>query len=107
MKQLVWLSFDLGVNGDYENMYSWLDAQEAKECGDSMACFSFEYEQDLFKEIKKAIAESVSIDKKKDRIYVVSLVQGTMKGRFLIGKRRRAPWTGYAATEDQEEDLDV
>ena len=42
VKQLVWLSFDLGVNGDYDGMYTWLDAYKAKECGDSMATFFFQ-----------------------------------------------------------------
>jgi hypothetical protein len=30
----VWISFDLGVRGDYEGMYAWLDTHNAKECGD-------------------------------------------------------------------------
>jgi hypothetical protein len=34
-----WLSFDLGVRGDYEALYEWLDALDAKECGDSVATF--------------------------------------------------------------------
>ena len=35
MKHFVWISFDLGVKGDYEGMYAWLDSKDAKECGDS------------------------------------------------------------------------
>ena len=33
-EQMIWLSYDLGVDGDYENLYAWLDHKEAKECGD-------------------------------------------------------------------------
>lgn len=35
MKQLIWISYDLGVSGDYENLYAWLDDHGAKECGQS------------------------------------------------------------------------
>ena len=38
MKKFIWLSYDLGIGGDYESLYSWLDNHEAKECGDSVAC---------------------------------------------------------------------
>jgi len=38
----VWLSYDLNIKGDYENLYIWLDAHKAKECGDSMATFFWE-----------------------------------------------------------------
>jgi hypothetical protein len=34
-----WLSFDLGLQGDYDNLYAWLDKQGAQECGDSVATF--------------------------------------------------------------------
>ena len=26
----VWISYDLGVRGDYEGLYAWLDAHDAK-----------------------------------------------------------------------------
>jgi hypothetical protein len=34
-----WLSFDLGLQGDYDSLYAWLDKQGAQECGDSVATF--------------------------------------------------------------------
>jgi hypothetical protein len=43
MKQRIWLSFDLGIKGDYQSLYKWLDARKARECGDSVAYFTFEY----------------------------------------------------------------
>ena len=36
-KQVIWISFDLGIRGDYENLYAWLDEHGAKECGDNFA----------------------------------------------------------------------
>lgn len=36
----IWLSFDLGVSGDYEGMYAWLDDKRAKECGSSVASYT-------------------------------------------------------------------
>ena len=29
---------------------------------------------------------------------------GRLKGRFMFGGRRRAPWEGYGAHEEQDED---
>ena len=31
----VWISYDLGIRGDYEGLYAWLDSHRAKECGDA------------------------------------------------------------------------
>lgn len=47
-KQSVWLSYDLGVDGDYEALYYWLDAHEGRECGDSMAYVVYGYKDDNF-----------------------------------------------------------
>ena len=43
MKQAIWLSYDLGVRGDYEGLYAWLDKHQAKECGDNIAYFVYGY----------------------------------------------------------------
>jgi hypothetical protein len=32
-----WLSFDLGLRGNYDSLYEWLDAHSASESGDSLA----------------------------------------------------------------------
>lgn len=42
MRALIWLSFDLGIRGDFEGMYQFLGEHNARECGDSMASFWFE-----------------------------------------------------------------
>ncbi len=104
MTHTVWFSFDLGVTGDYEGMYTWLARQKAEECGDSMAVFKYEHTGDLIAAIKRDIRDNVGIDTKKCRVYVIRLVEGKMKGSFIFGQRRRAPWAGYAETGDQADD---
>ncbi|MGH9432555.1 MAG: hypothetical protein ACRD3T_13520 [Terriglobia bacterium] len=104
-RNFVWVSFDLGVKGDYEGMYAWLDSHDAKECGDSVACFSYEHPSiDLLQDMKEDLNKNVELDTKKSRIYVVSNVDGKPKGKFIFGRRRNAPWVGVAATGEQGED---
>lgn len=72
MRHFVWVSFDLGVKGDYQGMYTWLDNQSAKECGDSLACFWFEHaSDDLLEDLKRDIESNVDLDEKKNRVYVI------------------------------------
>jgi hypothetical protein len=111
MKKAVWISFDLGVNGDYEGMYAWLDTHHAKECGDSIAFLGYEPKRDsvlgeptrdLISELKADLKRSVSI-KKKNRVYVIyKSDEGKLKGVFLFGGRKKSPWTGYGASEEME-----
>ncbi len=105
LKTLVWISFDLGVRGDYEGMYAWLDEHETKECGESVACFSYEHSGDLLADLTKDLWTKVQIDDKKNRINVIKLESGKMKGNFIFGRRRNAPWVGTAETSKQEEDV--
>ena len=104
MKKLVWISFDLGVSGDYEGMYAWLDSHGAKECGDNVAAIEFEPRNDVVAELKSNIQESVTLDKK-SRIYVIYRSEdGKMKGAFLFGRRKQASWTGYGASAEESSD---
>ena len=43
MNKALWLSYDLGVKGDYEGLYAWLDDHNAEECGNSVAFLHYEY----------------------------------------------------------------
>jgi hypothetical protein len=105
MKHFVWVSFDLGVKGDYEGLYAWLDGQGAKECGDSLACFLFEHKSnDLLEDMKKDLRSNVQLDEKKNRVYVIRLVKGKMKGSFIFGRRRSPPWAGFGDAGDDSED---
>ena len=109
MKKFVWLSFDLGVKGDYEGLYAWLDSQNARECGESLAGFNFEVtdERRLPTLLKKALSDVVELDKR-SRIYVVFYDSRARKvrGQFIFGSRRKPPWTGYGRSPGEaEEDL--
>jgi hypothetical protein len=109
MKKFVWLSFDLGVKGDYEGLYAWLDSRNAKECGESFAGLNFEVsdERRLPTLLKKALSKAVNLDNR-SRIYVVFFDSRARKvrGQFIVGARRKPPWTGYGrALGEAEEDL--
>ena len=105
MADAIWVSYDLGVSGDYTGMYTWLDTHDAKECGDSVAYLRYEHPTaDLIKDITKDLKAHVQIDPKKDRIYVVRLADGKIRGRFIFGRRRNSPWAGTAAKGEQGED---
>jgi hypothetical protein len=102
-RAFVWMSYDLGIQGDYEGLYRWLAGHEAKECGDGMAAFSFAYRADLIKELTADLKKNVDV-KKRARIYVVSQKDEKPVGKFVIGGRKDAPWTGYAVQSDDGED---
>lgn len=92
-----WLSFDLGLRGNYESLYAWLDANEAKECGDNVATFKIEKTRDQIKdELSKILDE-------KARIYLID----RKSGLFILGRRKlAAPWAGYAeAVVEVEEEV--
>ena len=103
--KLVWLVFDLGVKGDYEGLYAWLDAQGARECGDSVACFTYSYTADLVTELRTHLESAITIDKK-NRLYVIYADPDTNrpKGSFLFGRRKSPPWAGCGPVSIQEED---
>lgn len=101
-KQLIWISYDLGINGDYENLYSWLDQYEARECGNNIAALHFEYEKELFDELKEDILNKINL-KEGDRIYLVFKSEdGLLKGKFIVGRRKPSPWKGFAVQYEEE-----
>lgn len=107
MKKAVWLSYDLGVKGDYDSLYAYLDNQKAVECGDSVAFFNVEFtgtDSDLEKRVRKEIKESVRLSKT-DRIYIVYRREDKrVGGKFLFGNRKSSPWQGYGHQEPIEDD---
>lgn len=108
MKQSIWISYDLGIKGDYPNLYRWLDSKKAKECGNSIAYFSFEFETNIADELKAELSKNIDF-KSGDRVYLITtkLVDGklTTIGQFVIGNRKASPWEGYAPTEDNSTDI--
>jgi hypothetical protein len=102
MKVRIWLSYDLGIQGDYAGIYTWLDEQKATECGDSIATFLFDDRDDIKTTIKESLKKFVEF-KKNDRIYLIFKNQkGNYTGSFIIGNRKSSPWEGYASAEDDE-----
>jgi hypothetical protein len=104
MKSAVWVSYDLGVQADYEGMFAWLDEHQAKECGDSLAFLNYEYSGRLLKALTADLKKSVQITKR-SRIYVIYREQETkkMKGIFLFGGRKAPPWSGFAVATGSTE----
>ena len=100
----VWITFDLGVRGDYDGLYKWLDEQKALECVDSTATFFWDYSENMKTEIKESLQNSVEF-KKTDRIYLIfQKPDNGYTGSFIIGKRKASRWEGYSveSTEDDE-----
>jgi len=98
MAQRVWIIYDLGVDGDYEGLYAWLDSNKAVECGSGGASFLIQAPANaVFEFVKKSLKHAVTL-RSRDRIYVVCRdVRGKWLGKFMFGGRKRAPWIGYAA----------
>ncbi|MCA4791215.1 hypothetical protein HX045_01865 [Myroides odoratimimus] len=101
------LSYDLGLRGDYSGLYYFLDKYDAKECGGSVAIFRYEVDKktsfdEILDRIKQEIEEYVKINEKLDRIYIMGRdnESGNMKGRFIIGRRKESPWSGYYNSEE-------
>ncbi len=103
-KVTIWISYDLGVRGDYNGIYEWLDDHDAKECGDGIALLKYEYESDFVNEMKKELSDNVELSKR-DRIYLIWMQDDKIKGRFLFGKRKASPWTGYGTKDFEDEDF--
>ena len=95
-----WISFDLGLQGEYDQLFGWLDRQQAKECGDNVATFqSDKTREQLRKDLSKILDP-----RRNPRLYIINRKQG---GKWIFGKRKVAPWTGYGqvlAEEGDEQD---
>lgn len=104
-KRAVWLSYDLGLRGDYAGLYTWLDSHGARECGDATAFLETDTAQDVADWLREELAQHVRLAPK-DRIYAIYHEKLKMKGKFINGGRKRAPWEGYGqqeVTEDTED----
>lgn len=108
-KKIYWLSYDLGVGGDYKNLYRWLDDHDAKSCGNSVACFIYEYDDSgnpdemLLEELSNTIDLEPG-----NKLYIVRSKEDKKEirivGSFIYGRRSAAPWEGYGQLGSQEED---
>ncbi|GFK93760.1 hypothetical protein NNJEOMEG_01594 [Fundidesulfovibrio magnetotacticus] len=107
-KKSVFLSYDFEFGGDVESLYEWLDEKGARECVNGLAFFPYEFSGNLLDSLRKDISKAVKLSKK-DRLYVVfkESSSGKMKGDFLFGARKKAPWAGYAVESKEYEDVDA
>ena len=94
----IWIAYDLGLDGDYENLFHWFDVHEAKECGPNLAFLLLEHDGDLQQALVEDLRKAVEI-RPKDRIYAILDVKGKRIGKFLLGGRKQPPWAGYAVKE--------
>jgi len=86
-----WISFDLGLMGNYSRVYEWLDSLDAQECGPGLATITSSKTRDqLAAEIQRLLKGA-----SRARAYVISMKQG---GRFVAGGRKAAPWEGFATS---------
>jgi hypothetical protein len=103
MKKAIWLSYDLGVQGDYESLYQWLDSRGAVECGDSLAFFWLDSDGTAIPEqIKKDLEGAIKADSKA-RIYIIWRQDNSVRGKFIFGRHKAPPWSGYAPKPSVEE----
>ena len=105
----IWISYDLGVKGDYPGLYKWLDNHDAVETGNSVAFLNFHYIKDFYAELKSDLRKHINFTFG-ERIYVIAS-KGTGKdkksiGRFIIGKRKSTPWEGYGDKGADITDID-
>lgn len=104
------ISFDFGLKGDYSGFYSWLDEHNAKECGNGLAALTYSVDNtsfdQVYNQLKSEIQEKITLDKT-DRIYMIMKdgEDGNMKGKFLFGSRKRAPWEGFFIREPSSADI--
>lgn len=92
-KKRYWLLFDLGLRGNYEELYTWLDNIQAFECGENLATFR---DDKTPERIGKELAALLG---KKARIYLINESKGKLCGTFLLGGRKRPPWAGHGGLE--------
>lgn len=105
LKKVFWISYDLGLKGDYEGLYTFLDSVGAKECGDSIGFFHKDYGDNFLDGLTNDLKKYIRLTKT-DRIYVVYLENDTnkAKGKFLFGSRKRSAWEGYATINSTTEE---
>lgn len=105
MKKAIWISYDLGIGGDYDGLYRWLANHDAVECGDGLAFFKYTPKDvnNILEELKMDIKGNVRINNK-TRIYCIRKESDSMKGSFLFGARKGNPWEGYGDVDKDVED---
>lgn len=95
-----WLSFDISLTAQYEKLFAWLDEHDAQECGENFATFFHE------KPYERLVQELQKILNGRSRAYLIGVLdpaKGRPIGRFVSGRRKAPPWTGFGATPSPNE----
>ena len=95
-----WLIFDVGLTSSFEQLFTWLDDHDATECGDNVATFLHE------KSFDKLADELARILHNSGRAYLIGMADPETKrfvGRFIIGRRKAPPWSGYGKRTSPEQ----
>lgn len=102
-KQGIWMSYDLGVDGPYEELYFWIDLHNGRECGDNISFLDYEYKVNIVVELRKELQKAVKL-RSRDRIYIIFKDDRDkkIKGSFIFGGRKPAPWEGYGRRPAEE-----
>jgi hypothetical protein len=100
-----WVLYDLGLKGDYDSLYRYLDANNAIECGDNLAFIRRDYGRNFLATFRAELIEQGVNLTDNDRIYVLFSKKetGQFCGYFAQGRRKRSPWEGYAVKGGPEE----
>lgn len=98
MEKSYWLSYDLGVGGNYDKLYSWLDDHNAVPCGNNVAFFKYQYEdgKNPDDEIRGDLIKSVA-PQPGNKLYLIRRKDNGLIGSFIYGKRGSTPWIGYGS----------
>lgn len=95
----VWITFDLGNDGDYEGLYAWLDAHDANGCGESVAVLAYDCEGSIPDKIRDDLTLSIGVDAD-TVVYVIYRDPTTNenRGAFIFGERSVPVWNGFASS---------
>jgi len=99
-KKSIWISYDLGLKGDFAALYAWLDNHNAIECGHGLAFLNYQSNsttsEGFLMEIKDDLSKNVNLSPS-DRMYLIWKEFGKpgIKGIFINGSRKQPPWEGY------------
>lgn len=109
MKKNIILNYDLGIESNYKNLYSFLDELNAKEIGVCSVTFEMEFSRDnfetVFNEMKEKIWRNLKINDD-DSYYIIAVDNdGEMKGGFLFNYKKRNTWRGFNI--EKEETFDI
>lgn len=101
----IWLTYDLGLTGDLRGLFTFLDNNDAVECGSNNAFFKIDLQiknpfpdmGDIQRALRALLLQYMTINTG-DRIYVVfksDVDNNKSGGMFIYGNRMASPWIGY------------